>query len=62
MCAAGALRGAPASTTTTMRRARTSTRAALRPAAPPPTTTTSHSFMPLTLMPPFRPGRPAPPV
>src|SRR4029453_10295119 len=57
MYAAGALRGAPAATTTTMRRARSSTRAALRPAAPPPTTTTSHSFMPLTLMPPLRPGR-----
>ena len=43
MCAAGALRGSPASTTATRRRARVSTRAAERPAAPPPTTTTSYS-------------------
>src|SRR5919106_2818345 len=42
MCAAGALRGKPASTTATRRRARPSTSAALRPAAPPPTTTTSY--------------------
>src|SRR4051794_5942359 len=42
MCAAGALRGEPASTTTTRRRARPRTRAALRPAAPPPITTTSY--------------------
>ena len=45
MCAAGALRGSPASTTTTRRRARARTRAADRPAAPPPITTTSYSFM-----------------
>ena len=38
MWAAGALRGAPASTTRTLRRARDSTRAADRPAAPPPMT------------------------
>src|SRR5436190_735199 len=36
MCAAGALRGAPASITATRRRALPSTKAALRPAAPPP--------------------------
>ena len=41
MCAAGAFRGAPASTTAPRRRARASTSAALSPAAPPPTTTTS---------------------
>ncbi|GAB4003353.1 hypothetical protein GCM10029992_44680 [Glycomyces albus] len=39
--AAGALRGAPASTTSTERRARAKTTAPDRPAAPPPTTTTS---------------------
>ena len=42
MWAAGALRGAPASTTRTLRRARDRTRAADRPAAPPPMTTTSY--------------------
>src|SRR4051794_37370296 len=45
-CAAGALRGAPASTTATRRRPRLSTRAAERPAAPPPITTTSCSSIP----------------
>jgi len=39
MCAAGALRGEPASITATRRRALPSTSAALSPAAPPPTTT-----------------------
>src|SRR3954451_3291304 len=45
MCAAGALRGAPASTTRTLRRALDSTSAADRPAAPPPMTTTSYSLI-----------------
>ena len=51
ICAAGALRGAPASTRTTVRRARRRTSAALNPAAPPPTTATSYSSMPLSLTP-----------
>src|SRR5918997_4281038 len=42
--AAGALRGAPASTTPTDRRERASIKAPFSPAAPPPTTTTSYSF------------------
>ena len=41
MCAAGALRGDPASSTATRRRALPRTSAAFNPAAPPPTTTTS---------------------
>src|SRR3712207_135475 len=45
-CAAGALRGEPASTMATERRARASTSAAFRPAAPAPTITTSYEFMP----------------
>jgi hypothetical protein len=45
MCAAGELRGVPASTTATLRLARDSTKAADRPAAPPPTTTTSNSLL-----------------
>ena len=45
MWAAGALRGAPASTTRTRRRARDRTSAADSPAAPPPMTATSYSLM-----------------
>lgn len=41
MCAAGALRGSPASTTTTDRRARDKTSAADSPAGPPPMIATS---------------------
>ena len=51
MCAAGALRGAPASTTATVRRARARTSAAERPAAPPPITTTSYLVHALTVLP-----------
>src|SRR5664279_4439010 len=49
ICAAGELRGAPASTTATLRLARDSTNAADRPAAPPPITTTSNSFLSMSL-------------
>jgi hypothetical protein len=45
MCAAGTLRGVPASRTTTRRRARPSTSAALRPAAPPPMIATSEVWV-----------------
>src|SRR4051812_42308790 len=54
MCAAGALRGEPASTTTTRRPARVRTRAADRPAAPPPMTATSYSLMTTSIV--GRPG------
>jgi hypothetical protein len=48
--AAGAFRGAPASTIATRRRARDSTSAADSPAAPPPITATSYAPMPSTLV------------